>query len=74
MLGVPSLHHKHHAIYIDMLGVPSYIYRYTIQHHAIYIDMLGVPSLHHKHHACTIYIDMLGVPSLHHKHHAVLFI
>ena len=38
MLGVPSLHHEHHAIYIDMLGVPSlhhkhhvvlYIYRYA---------------------------------------------
>ena len=37
---MPSLHHKHHAIYIDMLGVPSLHH----EHHAIYIDMLGVPS------------------------------
>ena len=47
MLGVPSLHHKHHAIYIDMLGVPSLHHK----HHAIYIDMLGVPSLHNEHQA-----------------------
>ena len=49
---MPSLHHKHHAIYIDMLGVPSLHH----EHHAIYIDMLGVPSLYHKHHVVLFII------------------
>jgi len=31
MLGVPSLHHIHHAVYIDMLGVPSLHHK----HHAV---------------------------------------
>ena len=30
MLGVPSLHHKHHAIYIDMLGVPSLHHKHHV--------------------------------------------
>ena len=37
MLGVPSLHHDHHAIYIDMLEVPSLHHKH---HVVIYIDML----------------------------------
>jgi hypothetical protein len=30
MLGVPSLHHEHHAIYIDMLGVPSLYHKHHV--------------------------------------------
>jgi hypothetical protein len=47
----PRLHDEQHAIYIDMLGVPSLHHK----HHDIYIDMLGLPSLHHEHHAINRY-------------------
>jgi hypothetical protein len=30
MLGVPSLHHEHHALYIDMLGVPSLHHKHHV--------------------------------------------
>jgi hypothetical protein len=37
MLGVPSLHHEHHAIYIDMLRVPSQCCMIRLGHPSISI-------------------------------------